>query len=132
MGLLKALEEKKKAKLRAERARKARATAIGVVAGAAAGIIGGLLFAPKSGKETREQIAETSKKATVQVKETVVNMKERVKNNAVAGKENIVEAKSRIQQYLADKKSAKKAAVVVEEVPAVEEDIMDNESVKQV
>jgi len=135
MGLLKALEEKKKAKLRAERAKKAKATAIGAVTGAVAGIVGGLLFAPKSGKETREQIAVTSKKATAQVKESVVNVKDRVKTSAAAGKENIVEAKSRIQQYLADKKSAKEGTSVVEaaeEVPVVEAQIDENESVKQV
>ncbi len=123
MGLLKLLEEKKKAKLRAEKTKKAKATAVGAFTGAIAGILGGILFAPKSGKETRERIAETSKKATEQVKETAVQVKNQVKTKALEGKENIVEAKSRIQQYLSDKRNCPKeetAAAKTIEQPAKE------------
>ena len=81
------------------------------------------MFAPKSGKETRERIAETSKKATEQVKETAVQVKNQVKTKALEGKENIVEAKSRIQQYLSDKRNCPKeetAAAETIEQPAKE------------
>lgn len=129
MGLLKIFEEKKKAKLRAEKAKKMKATALGAVSGTIAGILGGILFAPKSGKETRGQIVETSKKATEQVKETAINVKDQVKNTAIAGKENLVEAKSRIQQYLADKKNAKQEVATTEEAKIVEQPQVE-ESVK--
>ena len=125
MRLLKLLEEKKKAKLRAEKTKKAKATALGAVTGAIAGVLSGILFAPKSGKETRAQIVETSKKTTHQVKETALNVKDQVKNKAIEGKENIIEAKSRIQQYLADKRKGTKEIEQCEttEQPQVEESV---------
>ena len=44
---------------------------IGARAGAAVGAIAGILTAPKSGKETRKDIADTSKKAVKNVKNGV-------------------------------------------------------------
>ena len=84
MSLAKLIDEKRKAKARAERNKKAKVAVTGAAVGTLAGVLGGLLFAPKSGKETRNDIKEGSKKA--------------------ARKENISDAKSKIKEYLNSKK----------------------------
>lgn len=53
---------KRKAKARAERNKKAKVAVTGAAVGTLAGVLGGLLFAPKSGKETRNDIKEGSKR----------------------------------------------------------------------
>ncbi|MBL7873632.1 MAG: YtxH domain-containing protein [Cyclobacteriaceae bacterium] len=47
----------------------------GVLAGAAAGAIAGILMAPDSGKNTRKKIADKSKKVTADVKSKVTEIK---------------------------------------------------------
>jgi gas vesicle protein len=46
------------------------AAVVGTVAGIAVGVVAGLLLAPKSGKETREDIKELAKKAAEDLKAT--------------------------------------------------------------
>ncbi|OGL52702.1 hypothetical protein A3K55_01775 [Candidatus Shapirobacteria bacterium RBG_13_44_7] len=53
---------------------------LGGLLGAAAGIIGGILLAPKSGKETREEIAKLALEITKAVKTQVDETKSRVKD----------------------------------------------------
>jgi gas vesicle protein len=48
--------------------------------GAVAGAIGGVLLAPKSGKETREDLKKLAVKLKKEVEETVKDTKERVKD----------------------------------------------------
>lgn len=43
---------------------------LGVVLGAAAGLVAGILTAPKSGKETRQELKEQGKKALDETKKT--------------------------------------------------------------
>lgn len=63
----------KKKLARAKKKNLAKGLAVGAAAGSALGALGGILFAPKSGKETRQQIkddvAETAKKAATEVKD---------------------------------------------------------------
>lgn len=47
--------------------------------GAMAGAIGGLLFAPQSGKKTREEIAEIAKNISKQIKSSVEDTEDKVK-----------------------------------------------------
>ena len=54
MNLSKKIEDKRKAKQRAEKVKKAKIATAGVVLGAVTGAVSGVLLAPKSGKETRE------------------------------------------------------------------------------
>ena len=63
MSLSKKIQAKRQAKIKAEKIKKAKTAAAGVAAGVAAGAVGGILLAPKSGKETREDIKNASKQA---------------------------------------------------------------------
>ncbi|MCX7709248.1 MAG: YtxH domain-containing protein [Clostridia bacterium] len=56
----------------------AKNLAIGTGIGAAVGAALGLLFAPKAGKETREDIANAGKQAVENVKESIDTIKEKV------------------------------------------------------
>ncbi|MFO8054940.1 MAG: YtxH domain-containing protein [Bacteroidales bacterium] len=51
---------------------------IGVLAGAAAGVITGVLIAPSSGKETRDTIQSKTDELLTNVKEVLRNQKEKV------------------------------------------------------
>lgn len=100
MGLLKKLENSKKERLKRERINLAKKIAAGTAAGIVAGSAVGILLAPKSGKETREDIANTANTVAVktsQIKETAVNKVD-------ATKSKIAEAKEKISKYLSDKK----------------------------
>lgn len=79
--------------------------AVGAVFGAVAGFVSGILLAPKSGKETREDI----KKASVETKDAVVENVEKTKAAA--------EKKAREARVVAEKK-VKEAKAWGEEVVA--------------
>lgn len=53
--------------------------AVGVATGAAVGAVLGLLFAPQSGKETREDIKEKTDEVVTKVKDTATEAYENVK-----------------------------------------------------
>ena len=61
-----------------------RNTAIGITAGVLVGAIAGLLFAPKSGKETRADIVEGVKVGEEAVKEVAHNIAEATKEKVSA------------------------------------------------
>lgn len=91
-----------KEKRRNQRIQNAKRLAIGIGAGAAAGFVAGILLAPKSGKETREDIKEKAE-------EVVENTKETVTGKARSLKESTVEAVKGISNVLKevhDKKAA--------------------------
>ncbi|EGT3617393.1 YtxH domain-containing protein [Clostridium perfringens] len=111
MSLSRLIEEKRKAKARAERNKKAKVAVTGAAIGTLAGVVGGLLFAPKSGKETRSDIKEGSMKAAQKLNDKTTELKENLNTQVVKGKENISEAKGKIREYLNNKKgiNSKKA-----------------------
>lgn len=76
--------------------------------GAVAGAIGGLLFAPQSGKETREDIAELANKITKQVKTGVTDTKDRVKEVFGNASEEAIEKYKEIRGKIVDKVAALK------------------------
>ncbi|MDL2310616.1 YtxH domain-containing protein [Peptostreptococcaceae bacterium OttesenSCG-928-C18] len=85
MSLLDYLEAKKREKerqLKWEMKKKQLDTAgkiaLGTVAGTLAGITAGVLFAPKSGEETRQDIKEFASDASESVKENLSTMKDTV------------------------------------------------------
>jgi gas vesicle protein len=55
---------------RKEKKRAVKNTAVGLSLGAMVGAVAGMLFAPKKGKETREDIAKGAKKVALDVKST--------------------------------------------------------------
>lgn len=78
-----ALYEKKKKKNDT-----AKNVAIGAGIGTALGLAAGFLFAPKSGKETRENIAKGAQKLTEEVKEKLEEASSKIKEMASKKSEN--------------------------------------------
>jgi len=64
----------------------AKNVAIGAGIGTAVGVTAGVLLAPKSGKETREDIANTTKKTLENVKEGLDVAKDKIEDIVKKGK----------------------------------------------
>lgn len=95
------LINKKKRKQKAKAVKTAALTAaIGVTAGAAAGV----LLAPKSGKETREDIVNKSVEAKDKLVEKTRATKATISTKVSEGKKDVSAAKEKIAEYLASKK----------------------------
>lgn len=67
---------------------------VSLVAGAAVGAGLALLFAPKSGSEMRETLADLAEDAADKIKEYAKEAQEKIKTAVEDGKETIVEKKS--------------------------------------
>lgn len=67
---------------------------VSFVAGAAIGAGLALLYAPKSGREMRENIADLTEDAVDKIKEYAKEAQEKIKTAIEEGKETIVEKKS--------------------------------------
>ncbi|OGU05129.1 MAG: hypothetical protein A2X82_20000, partial [Geobacteraceae bacterium GWC2_55_20] len=67
---------------------------VSFVAGAAIGAGLALLYAPKSGREMRENIADLTEDAVDKIKEYAKEAQEKIKTAIEDGKETIVEKKS--------------------------------------
>lgn len=109
MSLAKLIEEKRKAKSRKEKTKTTKNIAVGAAAGILAGLAGGILFAPKAGKETRESIKESATDLTE------------------AAKDKTIEAKNKVAQYIKDKKDEKarlEAAIDEDNKTATIEDVL--------
>lgn len=118
MSLSRLIEEKRKAKARAERNKKAKVAVTGAAIGTLAGVLGGVLFAPKSGKETRNDIKEGSKVAAQKLNDKTAELKGNLNTQVTKGKENISEAKSKIKEYLNSKKGINTNQAVEEDLDA--------------
>jgi gas vesicle protein len=110
-------EKQKKEKQRKLKIQTAKKVFVGTVAGSLSGLLGGLLFSPKSGKETREDIASTSKDITNNIKSKTAELKETIDNKVSETKDNVADAKMKISEYLNEKKTSK----VTYEVPDSED-----------
>ena len=74
------------------------ALALTFVAGGLIGATFGLLFAPRTGPETREKIKEQAEGAREKVRETAKTAQERAKKLTEAGKEKFSEAREKVQE----------------------------------
>ncbi|MBZ9636440.1 YtxH domain-containing protein [Clostridium sp. FP1] len=128
MILTKWYEKKKKEKQRKLKIQTAKKILIGTAAGSVSGLLGGLLFSPKSGKENREDIANSSKEITNNIKEKTIELKgtindnvtdakvkikqkstelkDAINNKVCDAKDNVTDAKVKVSQYLNEKKTA--------------------------
>lgn len=104
MKLNELINAKKKEKERKEKLKIAKAAATTAAVGTVLGALGGLLFAPKSGKKTREEIADASKKFNEEIKVKAVKTKEVLTEKTKNSKDNINEARDKIASYLAAKR----------------------------
>lgn len=132
----------KKKKIAKERKKfLAKGLAIGVAAGSTLGALSGLLFAPKSGKETRQlikdEVTEAAKKAAEDVKvvgeKAAVEIKEVSEKVAVSLKEFANKANEIVTEKINFKKdgSCCEEAVIEDETAAVEEEIVPSEDVQE-
>lgn len=97
MGLISRLEQKRIAKEKMERRRVAKKVAIAAATTTAIGVLGGIVIAPKSGKETREDIKNKAKEVNKNIKLKSIQLKE-----------NTNEAKEKIANYVKSKKGSLK------------------------
>lgn len=105
------------------------------VLGAVAGAVGGLLFAPQSGKKTRQDIVDLAEEITDKVKDKASDTKEQVKDiygkYSEEGKEKYLEIKDTVVKKVAAIKTAgenldkEKYGKVVEDVVAEFKDDLD-------
>lgn len=110
MSLDKLIGKNKKEKTKKEINKKTKNIAVGATLGILAGIAGGILFAPKSGKETRESLKESTNSLTI------------------TAKDKTVEVKNKISTYLKEKKEEKArlaAAIEIENKTTTIDDIDD-------
>lgn len=109
MSLAKLIEEKRKAKTKKEKSKTKKNIAVGATVGILAGLAGGVLFAPKAGKETRE------------------SLKESANDLSSTAKDKTMEVKNKVSQYLKEKKDEKArlaAAIKEDNRTATIEDVM--------
>ncbi|WP_373599956.1 YtxH domain-containing protein [Paraclostridium bifermentans] len=121
MNLAQKIEQKRKAKKIAERNKKMKIASAGIAAGVTAGALGGILLAPKSGKETREDIKGKSKEVANTINEKTKEAKSNLDEKLALGKDNFLESKKKIREYLDSKKVNKGLIDTTEEVNAIEE-----------
>ncbi|MBZ9608947.1 YtxH domain-containing protein [Clostridium estertheticum] len=118
-------KKQKKEKERKLRIKAAKKILIGTAAGSLSGLLGGLLFSPKSGKETREDIAHSSKELTrtinnkvsdakdsvtdakIKIKQKSADLKESLNSKVSDAKDSVTDAKVKVSQYLNEKKTSK-------------------------
>ncbi|MBU3158211.1 YtxH domain-containing protein [Clostridium frigoris] len=96
----------KKEMQRKSKIRTAKKVVFGAAAGSLSGIIGGLLFSPKAGKETRKDIADSSKELKNNIKEKSIVLKENIDNKVTDAKDSLIDAKAKISEYLNEKKAS--------------------------
>lgn len=96
MSLLKILDNKKKQNNKKQRVSSAKKIGGAGAAGLVLGLAAGVLFAPKSGKETREQIKDNKDKVTDYIKTkkeifTKEEVAEVLENNEETNEEEVTE-----------------------------------------
>ena len=77
MAILEVFEKVKKQRKAAEQKKVLKNVAVGAALGATVGAVAGVLLAPKSGKETREDLALAAKEAVEKAKEKIEVVKEK-------------------------------------------------------
>ena len=77
MAILEVFEKAKKQRKAAEQKKALKNVAVGAAIGATVGAVAGVLLAPKSGKETREELAHAAKEAVEKAKEKLEEVKEK-------------------------------------------------------
>lgn len=127
MSLSKKIEDKRKAKQRAEKVKQAKVATAGVVLGAVTGAVSGVLLAPKSGKETREDIKDASQQIVEKINMKTVDVKDKMSNKLEDRRGNFMESKKKIRKYIDTKKNIEhsneedKIIDIVEPVSVTEE-----------
>ena len=105
-SLIEKIEEKRNRQIKKDKNKKIAIATAGVATGAVVGTIAGVLIAPKSGKETIEDVKEKSNQVKNKINENIEDTKFKVK-----------ESKDKIKEYLAKRKNEKSENEIVEIEP---------------
>ena len=81
MSLLQKIEEKRNRQIKKDKNKKIAIATAGVATGAVVGTIAGVLIAPKSGKETIEDVKEKSNQVKNKINENIEDTKFKVKES---------------------------------------------------
>lgn len=101
---------------------------LATVIGAVVGAIGGLLFAPQSGKKTREDLKKMAMKLGKEVQETVKDTKEKVEEVFGKATEETIKKYKKIKSTMMDKLAEVRAAgkdIDREKYAEIIEDVVD-------
>ena len=93
MAILEVFEKVKKQRKAAENKKALKNVAVGAALGVTVGAVAGVLLAPKSGKETREELAVATKDAVEKAKVKIEEVKEKTL-------EKVEEAKGQLKQKM--------------------------------
>jgi gas vesicle protein len=112
--LLNQVNEARRSRAKALRRNRTKNMIIGAGIGTAVGVAAGILFAPKSGKETRQIIADRTSETVVNLKESVAAAKERIAASTAekssmlreAGQKGVAAAKEKLKKQDEDKKKS--------------------------
>jgi gas vesicle protein len=112
--LLNQVNEARRLRAKALRRNRTKNMIIGAGIGTAVGVAAGILFAPKSGKETRQIIADRTSETVVNLKESVAAAKERIAASTAekssmlreAGQKGVEAAKEKLKKQDEDKKKS--------------------------
>ncbi len=107
MNLIKSIKDAKKKKEIAKKVKVAKKLATVATVGSAVGAVAGVLLAPKSGKETRQDIVNSAKSASQSVRNSAGNMKEK----AVGIQNKVKTALGKANRLIADNKEKKSQKV---------------------
>jgi gas vesicle protein len=111
----------------------AKKFAIGAVVAAAAGYVAGILTAPKSGKETREDIKDGVERGVAEAEKQLKKLHTELSTIIAEGKERLSSAKGRSQEEL--NKAIKSAQVMKDKarelLSAVHEGDVDDKDLKK-
>ena len=114
MALFNLIEKKRKEK----RKKIVKAATVSTLVGGTIGVVSGVLLAPKSGKDTRNDI-----------KERVTDVKAKTVEQSKALKNNMKEAKDKIKDYLNNKREKENASeqeIEIQEIVLSEETTENN------
>lgn len=125
MNIYKLIEKKRKEQKKRENLKKAKIAGVTVL-GASAGAVAGILLAPKSGKEIRNDIVNKTNEVKNDLTTKSSNIKENISEKVSKRKSDISEAKEKISQYLAKKKKTECEEEVIES--SEEENTLNDES----
>jgi gas vesicle protein len=112
--LINQVNEARRSRAKALRRNRTKNMVIGAGIGTAVGVTAGILFAPKSGKETRQIIADRTSETVVNLKESVAAAKERIAASTAeksamlreAGQKGVEAAKEELKKQDEDKKKS--------------------------
>ena len=117
-------KKRKKELQRQSKIKTAKKVIFSTAAGSLGGLIGGLLFSPKSGKENRKDIVDSSKDIKNNIKGKTVELKGNINSKVNSAKDSVADAKVKISEYLNEKKSSK-GTLDAEEIVEIKDSVTD-------